>query len=220
MSHPVFPVTKKAAEKEGIKYSSETNKNALFPYQLRELRKKAGVSQDKMAQSLGLSKSTLGLYETGDTLPDARTLRDIAVFFNVSTDYLVGLSSIPSTNNDTRDICEKTGLSEHTVSRLMQDDKRGRWAEVIDQLVLHPGVLDALHAYLFFDVDYFATVEDGKASDDHRKVMVLGDSAQGKIVPVYPHMMDSALMLEVQRELSDIRKRLKKARADHAKEKG
>ena len=219
MSRPVFPVTKKAAEKEGIKYSSETNKNALFPYQLRELRKKAGVSQDKMAQSLGVSKSTLGLYETGDTLPDARTLRDIAAFFNVSTDYLVGVSSIPSTNNDTRDICEKTGLSEHTISRLMQDDKRNRWAEVIDQLLLHPGLLEALHIFLFFDIDYFSTLD----SNDRKAAVVLRTDTKGMEksgVPVYPRMMDGALMLEVQRELSDIKRQLKKARTDHAKEKG
>ena len=192
----------------------------VFPSRLRGLIESRKTTITALANVLKISRQSVSQYQDGTGQPNVDKLCKIAQHFNVSTDYLVGLSSIPSTNNDTRDICEKTGLSEHTVSRLMQDDERDKWAEVIDQLVLHPGVLDVLHAYLFFDVDYFATVEDGKASDDHRKVMVLGDSAQGKIVPVYPHMMDSALMLEVQRELSDIRKRLKKARADHAKEKG
>ena len=212
MSRPVFPVTKKAAEKEGIKYSSETNKNALFPYQLRELRKKAGVSQDKMAQSLGVSKSTLGLYETGDTLPDARTLRDIATFFNVSTDYLVGLSSVPSTDNDTRDICSKTGLSEGSVTRLKKYDKQGKWAEVIDQLLLHPGLLETLYTYFFLDIDYFADVENDRVADTHKGIMALGASRQGKVVLVTPDKIEGAIQLEIQHELSDIRKKLKRGR--------
>lgn len=192
----------------------------VFPTRLRGLIESRKTTITALANVLKISRQSVSQYQDGTGQPNVDKLCKIAQHFNVSTDYLVGLSSIPSTSNDTRDICEKTGLSEHTVSRLMQDDKRDRWAEVIDQLVLHPGVLDALHAYLFFDVDYFATVEDGKASDDHRKVMVLGDSAQGKVVPVYPRMMDGALQLEVQRELSDIKRQLKKARADHAEEKG
>ena len=192
----------------------------VFPSRLRGLIESRKTTITALANVLKISRQSVSQYQDGTGQPNVDKLCKIAQHFNVSTDYLVGLSSIPSTNNDTRDICERTGLSEHTVSSLMQDDKRDTWAEVIDQLVLHPGVLDALHAYLFFDVDYFATVEDGKASDDHRKVMVLGDSAQGKVVPVYPRMMDGALQLEVQRELSDIKRQLKKARADHAKEKG
>ena len=192
----------------------------VFPTRLRGLIESRKTTITALANVLKISRQSVSQYQDGTGQPNVDKLCKIAQHFNVSTDYLVGLSSIPSTNNDTRDICEKTGLSEHTVSRLMQDDKRDRWAEVIDQLILHPGLLDALHAYLFFDVDYFATVEDGKASDDHRKVMVLGDSAQGKVVPVYPRMMDGALQLEVQRELSDVKRQLKKARADHAEEKG
>ena len=190
---------------------------------LRKLRKSRGLSYERLQAAISekygveISKDSLINYEVSD---ENHTKRYFSDFYHVSADYLLALSDIKATDSTTRDICEKTGLSEHTVSRLTQDDKRDKWAEVIDQLVLHPGILDALHAYLFFDVDYFATVEDGKASDDHKKVMVLGDSAQKKVVPVYPRMMDGALQLEVQRELSDIKRQLKKARTDHAKEKG
>ena len=79
----IFPVTKKEAEKSGTSYSSEANKNALFPTQLRELRKEKGVSQETVARDLGVSKSTIGLYETGDTLPDVKTLSDLAKYYGV-----------------------------------------------------------------------------------------------------------------------------------------
>lgn len=191
----------------------------VFPTRLRALLEEKKTTITALANELRISRQSVSQYQDGTGQPNVDKLCKIAKYFNVSADYLVGLSSVPSTNNDTRDICAKTGLSEHTVTRMMQDDKRDKWAEVIDQLILHPGVLDALHAYLFFDVDYFATLEDGKSSEGHRKVMVLGDSNQNKVVPVYPRMMDGALQLEVQRELSDIKRQMKEARKRNAKEK-
>lgn len=202
---------------------------------LKRLRKTRGLSHERLQAAIlekygeKISKDSLINYEVVDENHTKRFknngmrveyLRCFSDFYHVSADYLLGLSDIESVDTTTRDICEKTGLSEHTVSRLMQDDNHDKWAEVIDQLILHPGALDALHAYLFFDVDYFATVENGKASEDHRKVMVLGDSNQKKVVPVYPRMMDGAMQLEVQRELSDLKRQLKKARENHAKEEG
>ena len=119
MERLIFPITKKEAEKQGVKYSSKKNKEALFPSQLRELREKKGISQATLARDLGVSKSTIGLYETGDTLPDAKTLHDLAVYFGVSADYLIGLSNVQSSNPSFRKICEITGLSEKACNNLM-----------------------------------------------------------------------------------------------------
>lgn len=118
MDRLIFPVTKKEAEKQGIKYSSQKNKEALFPSRLRELREKKGISQEGLARDFEVSKSTIGLYETGDTLPNAKTLHDLAVYFDVSADYLLGLQDTPSTDADVKVICEYTGLSEGAVKRL------------------------------------------------------------------------------------------------------
>lgn len=119
MERLIFPVTKKEAEKRGIPYSSAENKNAVFPSQLRKLREDKGVSQLTLAAELGISKSTLGLYETGDTLPDAKTLHDMAVYFNVSADYLLGLSSEKTSDVDVQALWEKTGLSEKSFQFLV-----------------------------------------------------------------------------------------------------
>ena len=117
MEQLIFPVTKKAAEKNGGTYSSEKNKNALFPSHLRELRGERGVSQESLARDLGVSKSTIGLYESGDTLPDAQTLRDLAKYFNVSADWLLGLSDYR--DNKRRGITlEGLGLSEAATEQI------------------------------------------------------------------------------------------------------
>ena len=114
----IFPVTKKEAEKSGTSYSSEANKNALFPTQLRELRKEKGVSQETVARDLGVSKSTIGLYETGDTLPDVKTLSDLAKYYGVSADYLAGLSNVRSSNTTLKALCEYTGFSESSLKMI------------------------------------------------------------------------------------------------------
>lgn len=61
-----------------------------FKDRLKELRKAKGLSQVTLADRLGLSKSTIGAYETGDITPSVDALNTIADFFNVDINYLLG----------------------------------------------------------------------------------------------------------------------------------
>lgn len=61
-----------------------------FKERLKELRKSKGLSQVALAERLGLSKSTIGAYETGDISPSIEALNTIADYFNVDMDYLLG----------------------------------------------------------------------------------------------------------------------------------
>ncbi len=113
-----FPVSKKEAEKRGLAYSSAANRNALFPTRLRALREEKGVSQAGLASVLEVSKSTIGLYETGDTLPDIETADRLCDYFGVSADYLLGKTSIKSQDAKVQEVCAYTGLSEIAVNWL------------------------------------------------------------------------------------------------------
>lgn len=119
MEQLFFPVTRREAERQGLGYSSEKNKNAQFPSRLRKLREEKGVSQSVLSKKLGVSKSTNGLWETGDTLPDAKAVQDLAKYYEVSADYLLGLSDTKSASSDIRGICEKTGLDERIVKYMI-----------------------------------------------------------------------------------------------------
>ncbi len=57
---------------------------------LKELRQDKNITQGKLAEKLGLSRSTIAMYEIGGSEPDLETLKNIASFFNVSVDYLMG----------------------------------------------------------------------------------------------------------------------------------
>ena len=55
---------------------------------LRKLRKQDGLTQTELGKALGLSYSTISMYERGEREPDFETLEIIADYFNVSMDYL------------------------------------------------------------------------------------------------------------------------------------
>lgn len=61
-----------------------------FKNVFKRLRTSTGLTQAEMAQKLGISKSTISMYENGNREPDFETLEMIADFFNVDIDYLLG----------------------------------------------------------------------------------------------------------------------------------
>lgn len=132
MEQSFFTVTRREAERAGIQYSSEANKNALFPSRLRELRSEKGVSQETLSKVLGVSKSTIGLWENGDTLPDAKAIYDLARYFEVSAEYILCRTHIKSVNADIKSVCEFTGLSEDVVKLL----ERSKFFRVHDVALL------------------------------------------------------------------------------------
>ncbi|BBH21847.1 hypothetical protein Back11_31920 [Paenibacillus baekrokdamisoli] len=64
------------------------------------LRKKHAIKQNQLAKLLGISSSSLSHYEKNRRFPDYRTIRSIATLFQVTTDYLLGRTQIPSPLND------------------------------------------------------------------------------------------------------------------------
>lgn len=61
---------------------------------LRDLREKAGMTQQQLAKHIGVSKATVSLYELHERLPPADVLANAAALFHVSTDYLLGLDKV------------------------------------------------------------------------------------------------------------------------------
>jgi transcriptional regulator with XRE-family HTH domain len=56
---------------------------------LRQIRKKRGYSQLKVAMDLNISREALSYYETGKRNPDLKMLVQMSEYFNVSIHYLV-----------------------------------------------------------------------------------------------------------------------------------
>lgn len=56
---------------------------------LYELRVERGVSQKELAEAIGVSQSTIAKIEVGRNEATASTIRKLASYFNISTDYLL-----------------------------------------------------------------------------------------------------------------------------------
>ncbi len=59
----------------------------------KDLRAEANLSQKALSKKLGLSSAAIGHLETGRNEPTATTLIAYAKYFDVSADYLLGLTS-------------------------------------------------------------------------------------------------------------------------------
>ncbi len=65
---------------------------------LKELRKKRGISQLRLAIELGMNQNSISRYESGEREADYRTLIRLADYFNVSIDYLLERTDNPMVN--------------------------------------------------------------------------------------------------------------------------
>lgn len=52
-------------------------------------RKKSGLSQEEVAEKLGVSRQTVSKWETDETLPDIRQAKRMAILYNLSLDELI-----------------------------------------------------------------------------------------------------------------------------------
>ena len=84
-------------------------------------------TQAEFAEFLGISRPTVGFYESGERIPDAITLEKIARRCNVSADWLLGLSDNPSVEENNQ-ITQKTlGLSPEAVENLAKVARMKRY---------------------------------------------------------------------------------------------
>lgn len=70
---------------------------------LKKLRQEKKYSQQKLADILNVSRSTVAMWETNASEPSNEMLRQIADIFGVSTDYLLGKKDDPTPQKDALD---------------------------------------------------------------------------------------------------------------------
>ena len=91
-----------------------------FPVRFRELIEKKGATLDSLAAEFHTTRQTVSNWQNGATVPDAISICEIAKFFGVTTDYLLGLTDVKTVETDLRAVSEYTGLSEDAL-RTLQD---------------------------------------------------------------------------------------------------
>ncbi len=64
----------------------------MFAERLKALRTEKGLTQVELAEKLGVSKGTVGMWETGKRMPSFETLDDMTSIFDKRMDYILGYS--------------------------------------------------------------------------------------------------------------------------------
>lgn len=73
---------------------------------IKSLRDEAGLSQADLAKELSVAQNTVSSWENGKRDPDTDTVKQLAAFFGVSTDYLLGATDKKNASSE-----EDAGLS-------------------------------------------------------------------------------------------------------------
>ncbi|MBQ8802794.1 MAG: helix-turn-helix transcriptional regulator [Tyzzerella sp.] len=80
----------------------------MLSQKLLELRKSNNLSQNALAEKLHVSRQAISRWETGKTVPDIETLKQLSVLYNVSLDELTSFKSSQSTS------ATEISLANHT----------------------------------------------------------------------------------------------------------
>jgi transcriptional regulator with XRE-family HTH domain len=93
----------------------------MIGVRLKKLRGKR--SQEDIAEKIGISRARLSHYETGRSEPDSETLKKIADFYNVSTDFILYGNKEKSTSQDF------TEKDERDIAKRMEEIKKDLTSE-------------------------------------------------------------------------------------------
>lgn len=111
---------------------------------LAQIRKENNFSQQKLADTLGVSRSTVAMWETGPNQPDSDMLLRISALFRVSVDYLLGGTDDPAPASSFSDIPNVRQVTKRKIPVLGEiacgkpifaDEQRDVYVSVTDELI-------------------------------------------------------------------------------------
>lgn len=79
----------------------------MFEDRLKDLRKKKGVTQTQVAESIYVSRSLIAKFETGAAYPNRETLEKLALYFDVQVSELIDQDETTLVAVEAKDISEK-----------------------------------------------------------------------------------------------------------------
>ena len=108
---------------------------------IKQLRKERKLKQSDLADIFNVDRTAVGKWEQGKNKPNADTLVIIADYFEVSTDYLLGLSGIrDELSSNKKEPINYDGLSDNkkaliTFAETVPEDKAAMILQVMKSIV-------------------------------------------------------------------------------------
>lgn len=105
----------------------------MFADVLKQLRKREQLTQEELAKKLGMSKSSISMYENGNREPDYETLEVIADFFNVDINTLLDSKTSLQYNNELNEYLSE--LKNRSEMRMLFQTLKGTSKEDVERTV-------------------------------------------------------------------------------------
>ena len=94
------------------------------------------TNTSELATFLGCSVQAVNQYKQGTAVPHIDKIIKIAEFYNVSVDYLLGVTNAPSRDNNIQSVCGFTGLSQKAVLLLHDLSKSSSYTKGFRESVI------------------------------------------------------------------------------------
>lgn len=176
----------------------------IFATRFRTLMEKHTINgkkltQDYLANYLGVKRQTISQYLNGSTLPQLEKMYLIANFFNVSVDYLMGLVNAESVDIYDKKISQIIGLNDEAINNLKTTNKDNKTnIQVINTLLNEKvGGLEVLHSISSF-LEFDKTTYSAMPND-------LIKAYNGKIYTIDGDKMELILLAQVQDKLRQLK---------------
>ncbi|MCH5299007.1 MAG: helix-turn-helix transcriptional regulator [Ruminococcus sp.] len=132
---------------------------------IKKMRKEKGYTQVQLADLLFCNRQKIADWERGKTSPSVDDLVNLSKVFEVSTDYILGLTDAKTDDYDKQFVCDYTGLSENFISDFLYEglDIRNYLLHFLNSIGNSEDLSNAFDSMLWYLNDYITAVEKLKA---------------------------------------------------------
>lgn len=145
----------------------------IFSKKLRQLRSASGLSQEQLAERLGVTRQVVVKWETGNGMPDIDNLQQLADVFGVSLDELMDyknatlLSAVRDNvqqqefSNGWQDDVVRSKFPKANITQLVRAAQLSWWQNVLEVLTVGAGATEMFDTLNTAMKDFYYLVEMG-----------------------------------------------------------
>lgn len=186
---------------------------------IKELRAEHNLTQANLADNLNIAKTTLAAYEQEKNEPNIRILIKLSKYFNVSVDYLLGITDVKTTKPTIAYISDYLGLTERSIEALhmcnnvvkQNPNSYIKQKQKVFNMFFEPSceVLEHMTSYLYFSATHFKDFYDDSSDALHPiSHLELWDNVEKSSYSDDWDLWSKALLLIVEEDLMHIREKI------------
>ena len=174
----------------GQRKPSYHTENEPFPARLRSLMETNNVKQESLAAILGVRRQTISLYMSGQSKADWTQIATIAKHFDVSSDWLLGLTDDPKKEPSAIDVLGLTKGSADTIYAITSTLFPVKEYEKSGEIKYAHEPRDILNTFLSNPKLFHLMLDIKKAVDEYASYLDISEELDGEPEKYDAHIPD------------------------------